>query len=71
MTACIIGMPSYTYAVKAEKLLRARGYPCRVQRSDGSSEGCGYELHVRDCEKARSLLDSYRIPYRKIRYGGG
>lgn len=64
-------MPSYTYAVKAQRLLRARGYPCTVKRRNKSSErGCGFSLVINsECSAAREVLDIYDIPY-SIRNGG-
>ncbi len=71
LTNCMIDMPSYTYALKAQRLLRARGYPCTVKRRDRSSDrGCGFSLLIqRDCSAALEALDTYDIPY-SIRNGG-
>lgn len=68
---CIIDMPSYTYAIKGQRLLRARGYPCTVKRrGKDSSSGCGFSVVMRgDCENAAKVLDMYDIPY-SIRNGG-
>ncbi|NLT08946.1 MAG: DUF3343 domain-containing protein [Ruminococcus sp.] len=73
MTVCIVEMPSYTYAVKGEKLLSSRGYPCKIKRNTNASPGsCGYSLFIyRDCEKAAGILAQYRVPYTNISYGGG
>ncbi|MBP3250380.1 MAG: DUF3343 domain-containing protein [Ruminococcus sp.] len=64
MTYVIAAMPSYTYAVKAKRLLTAGGYPCEIQRSGSSSEGCGWELRIGgDSRRALDLLKSRRIPF--------
>lgn len=68
---CIIDMPSYTYAIKGQRLLRARGFPCTVKRrGKDSRSGCGFSvvLHV-NCESAAKVLDMYDIPY-SISNGG-
>jgi hypothetical protein len=68
---CTIDMPSYTYAIKGQRLLRARGYPCSVKRrGKDSSIGCGFSIVIRgDCESAAKVLNRYDIPY-SIRNGG-
>ncbi|MBQ6168490.1 MULTISPECIES: putative Se/S carrier-like protein [Ruminococcus] len=68
---CILDMPSYTYAVKAQRLLRARGYPCRIRRREKtSSEGCGFSVLINgSCEGAERLLTGYAVPY-SVRGGG-
>ena len=73
MKGCAAEMPSYTYAVKGERLLKARGYKCEVQREEAPSEkGCGYSLKIYgDCSRAKKILDSYVIPYTSFVYGGG
>lgn len=73
MKGCAAEMPSYTYALKSEKLLKARGYQCEVQREETPSEkGCGYSLKIYgDCSRAEKILDSYGIPYTSFVYGGG
>ncbi|MBQ8961687.1 MAG: DUF3343 domain-containing protein [Ruminococcus sp.] len=65
MTYTIAAMPSYTYAVKAKRLLAAGGYPCEIKRSESSSsEGCGWEIRIGgDPRKALGLLKSRRIPF--------
>jgi hypothetical protein len=61
MNKCIMEMPSYTYAQKADKLLRSKGIPCEVKRR---STGCGYVLHVHtDCRTAAAVLDRHGIPF--------
>ena len=67
MNKCILEMPSYTYAQKAERLLRTKGIPSDIKRR---STGCGYVLHVlSDCRAAARILDRYGIPY-VLREGG-
>lgn len=70
MNICILDMPSYTYAVKAQRLLRARGYPSRIKRRERTPErGCGFSLRINGaCDNALRVLDSYDIPYS---IGGG
>jgi hypothetical protein len=65
LTNCIFEMPSYTYAVKGQRLLRQRGYPSVIKRRGRDSEnGCGFSLHVGDrCGRAAEILDSYSVPY--------
>ncbi|MCR5599751.1 MAG: hypothetical protein K6G33_03275 [Ruminococcus sp.] len=65
-------MPSYTYAVKAQRLLRTRGYPCSIERRVRSSErSCGYSLIPEtNCRAAAELLKSYNVPF-SLRIGGG
>ncbi|MBP3310463.1 MAG: DUF3343 domain-containing protein [Ruminococcus sp.] len=72
MTVCIVEMPSYTYAVKSEKLLKSRGFPCEIKRNENASAGsCGYSLYVyRDSRRAVEILDKYAVPYTNIVYGG-
>lgn len=72
MAACSAAMPSYTYAMKGEKLLKARGYSCEVKRNEKtSSAGCGYSLFINgNCAEAVKILDQYSIPYTEIINGG-
>ena len=65
-------MPSYTYAVKAQRLLHTRGYPCRIKRREKSPErSCGYSVIVlKNCREAAATLDKYAVPY-SLRGGGG
>ena len=72
MDVCIAEMTSYTYAVKGERLLRSRGYKCKVTRKDKNSEGgCGYQLNIYGhCTEASALLERYNVPYRMISDGG-
>jgi hypothetical protein len=65
LTNCIFDMPSYTYAVKGQRLLRQRGFFSVIRRRGRDTEnGCGYSLHVGDlCGRAAEILDSYSVPY--------
>ena len=69
MRNCVITFPSYTYAIKAFKLLRARNIECRIVRSGHSSEeGCGYSLEAYgNCGEIRKILDDYAVPYNSLR----
>ena len=71
LKTCILDMPSYTYAVKAQRLLRARGFPCRIRRREKTSaEGCGFSVHVSgSCRSAKAVLSGYAVPY-TVRGGG-
>ncbi len=55
----ILEMPSYTYAVKAEGLLRSRGIPVEMIRRE---EGCGYDLRIYS-DSAANILTDKGIPY--------
>lgn len=67
---CTVDMPSYTYAVKGERLLRTRGYPAEIRRNSGEN-GCGFSLVIRgDCRGALKLLAAYSVPY-SLPGGGG
>ena len=71
MTVCIAEMPSYTYAVKGEKLLRARGYPCEIKRNELPGGGCGFSLIIKGgCPEALDILRAYSVPYTNVRGGG-
>lgn len=72
MKICTADMPSYTYAVKGEKLLKARGFPCEVKRKSASGGGgCGFTLVIRgSCREALKVLDRYSVPY-TLQGGGG
>lgn len=67
-----MSMPSYTYVIKGEKLLKARGYLCEIRRNEFTSkDGCGYSLYVFDkCQSASEILDKYSVPYAMREYGG-
>lgn len=72
MTACSVAMPSYTYAMKGERMLRSRGYPCEIMRNEKTARaGCGYSLIIgRGCADALKILKSYSIPYTEVSIGG-
>lgn len=72
MKNCIFEMPSYTYAVKGEKLLKSRGYSCMVRRKESfDSHGCGFTLNVAsNCRSAAEILNKYSVPY-TLRQSGG
>ncbi|MDE5556458.1 MAG: DUF3343 domain-containing protein [Ruminococcus sp.] len=72
MKNCIVAMPSYTYVIKGEKLLKSRGYPCEIRRNEVTSkDGCGYSLYIfSECRKATEILNRYSIPYTVKEYGG-
>lgn len=69
MTHCAVDMPSYTLAMKAQKILKARGYTCEVKRNQSNSDaGCGYYINFSgDCIKAKEILEKYSIPFEKLR----
>lgn len=60
-----LAFPSYTYAVKAARLLRSHGIACEMRRTeDVSRSGCGWELLLRtDLSRATALLRHSRIPF--------
>ena len=70
---CIADMPSYTYAVKAERLLRSHGCHCSIIRKDKAlSSGCGFMLKIYGtCNKAADILDTNAIPYTMLYDDGG
>ncbi len=72
MAVCTAAMPSYTYAMKAQKLLTARGFYCEVRRNEKNSRaGCGYSLFINGgCSAAAEILDKYSVPYTSL-YDGG
>lgn len=72
MAVCIAAMPSYTYAMKGEKLLKARGIACELKRNEQvSAGGCGYSLVISgECRRAAEILKSYSIPYTDMQDGG-
>ena len=65
-------MPSYTYAVKGERLLKSRGCDCRIVRKEKTaSESCGYLLKINGkCRDAFRILDNYAVPYIVTSDGG-
>lgn len=72
MAECYAAMPSYTYALKAEKLLKARGYQAEVRRREKtSSAGCGYSLYIgHNCPQALEILRKNAIPFKGLSGGG-
>ena len=73
MTVIIMEMPSYTFAVKGEKLLKARGISCELKRNINASPGaCGYSLHVKgDPVRAAEILKKNAVPFVVKEKGGG
>lgn len=73
LTVIILEMPSYTFAVKSEKLLKARGISCELKRNINAAPGsCGYSLHVkRDFNRASEILKKNGIPFIIKEKGGG
>lgn len=68
MKLCAADMPSYTFAIKAQKILKARGYFCEIKRKSDSSEGCGYYLSFSgDCGEVKRLLERYSLPFERLR----
>lgn len=65
LTVIIMEMPSYTFAVKGEKLLKARGISCDLKRNVNASPGsCGYSLYVRsDGKRAAEILKMNAVPF--------
>lgn len=65
---CSLEMPSYTYAVKAEKLLKARGYPCEIKRTEQpEGRSCGFSLIIRShCREAAAVLRRYSVPFSAV-----
>lgn len=72
MKTSILDMESYTYAVKAQRLLSSHGIACRVKRREKNAErGCGYSLHIfGSFPIAAKLLDNQLIPYSLVSGGG-
>jgi len=61
-------MPSYTYAVKADKLLKSRGYNSRIERN---KKKCGFSLKTDgDYQEITGIFEKYSIPYENISCGG-
>lgn len=67
MNEYIAEMPSYTYAVKAEKLLKSRGINCKIKRRE---EECGYNLYVYN-KTSLDILRKNAIPYKLKNPEGG
>ncbi len=66
----LIGMTSITYAVKAEKLLKANGIRVRIVPTPKTvGSGCGYSLELNEPpERAAALLKENGIRIKQI-YG--
>lgn len=48
MQTYLIAVESVTYAMKAQSILRSKGYYCEVQRTPKNlSTGCGYSIRVK------------------------
>ena len=61
MDNCVMQMPSYTYAVKAAKLLNSRNINCKIIRSE---KKCGYSLAIYGrCSDAADILNKYSVPF--------
>lgn len=60
MNEYTVEMPSYTYAVKAEKLLKSRGIRCEIIRRE---EECGYNLHIYN-KTSLDIMKKNGIPYK-------
>lgn len=73
LTVIIMEMPSYTFALKGEKLLKARGISCELKRNiNASPGGCSYALHIRsDGKKAAEILKNNAVPFTIKEKGGG
>ena len=69
MMLCNADMPSYTFAMKAQKLLGARGYFCEIKRLPSTSDsGCGYYISVSgDCSQIENILKKYSVPFENLR----
>lgn len=71
MAECFAAMPSYTYAVKAEKILKSHGYYAEVRRKSKPTSGCGYSLYIKqNCSQAINILKQNAIPFTGISGGG-
>ena len=59
---------SVTLAQRGERVLRKRGVSCQLQRTPRwmEEQGCGYCLRVRELQEAEQLLESARVPFRRI-----
>lgn len=66
-------MPSYTFAVKGERLLKARGISCELKRNVNATPGsCGYSLYIRsDIKRAAEILKNNAVPFTVREKGGG
>ncbi len=64
----LIGMTSITYAVKAEKLLRAHGIRVRIVPTPKTvGSGCGYSLELNEPpERAVGLMRENGIKIKQV-----
>jgi hypothetical protein len=72
MVECNVAVPSYTYAIKADRILKAYGFKSEIKRRERTaSTGCGYYLHIsHDCSKALEILRKNSIPINLLPGGG-
>lgn len=74
MSIFVITFRSVTHAQRGERVLRAAGFRCGLQRTPKwmEEQGCGYSLRLwaEDMEPAVAVLNRNRIPFRK-RYRQG
>lgn len=63
-----IAMTSMTFAMKAQSLLKSKGYFCEIQRTPKAlASGCGYSIRVMgNTEEILSLLKQNRIPWKEV-----
>lgn len=68
MKFTLVSMTSITYAMKAKKLLNARGIYCEIEKTEkNSGSGCGYSIRAKEPpERLTALLDSLSIPYKSV-----
>lgn len=64
----LIAMTSITFAMKAQSLLKSKGYFCEIQRTPKAfASGCGYSIRVMgNTEEILSLLKRGRIPWKEV-----
>lgn len=71
MANCLITLRSYTYSMKAKRLLDEKGIAAQTVKLDGDyvGRGCTHGIRI-DCRHAGSagrLLSEYGIPYSDIK----
>ena len=68
MKFTLVSMTSITYAMKAKKLLNARGIYCEIEKTDkNSGSGCGYSIRTKEPpQRLTALLDELSIPYKSV-----
>jgi hypothetical protein len=71
MTICNAAMPSYTMAIKASRLLKAKGFSCEIKRIENiTADGCGFKIAaLGECSEIRRILDNDSIPYKNLGSG--